>query len=162
MVSSRDASEHASKKGQEKGAAVLFNATAPPHPIRFPSDSIDVVPPDEETRLCGRWGTTSLPAKAHPIRKTWCFRTKKQGFAGGGAPRPCRRRPIQSERRGASGQRNKDLRAVEHHVPAGEGPSNPIDVVPPDEGARLCGQWGTTSRPPEACRPPLRIPPLAN
>lgn len=29
MVSSRDASEHASKKGQEKGAAVLFNATAP-------------------------------------------------------------------------------------------------------------------------------------
>jgi len=31
MVSSRDASEHASKKGQEKGAAVLFNATAPFH-----------------------------------------------------------------------------------------------------------------------------------
>ena len=29
MVSSRDASEHASKKGQEKGAAALFNATAP-------------------------------------------------------------------------------------------------------------------------------------
>ena len=29
MVSSRDASEHASKKRQEKGAAVLFNATAP-------------------------------------------------------------------------------------------------------------------------------------
>ena len=29
MVPSRDASEHASKNRQEKGAAVLFNATAP-------------------------------------------------------------------------------------------------------------------------------------
>ena len=29
MVSSRDASEHASKKVQEKGTAALFNATAP-------------------------------------------------------------------------------------------------------------------------------------
>ena len=29
MVSSRDASEHASKKVQEKGTATLFNATAP-------------------------------------------------------------------------------------------------------------------------------------
>lgn len=29
MVSSIDASEHASKKVQEKGTAALFNATAP-------------------------------------------------------------------------------------------------------------------------------------
>ena len=91
-------------------------------------------------------------------RKTWCFRTKKQGFAGGGAPRLCRRKPIQSERRGASGRRNKGLQAVEHHVSAGEGPSNLKDVVSLNEETRVCGQWGTTSRPPEACRPP----PLAN
>ena len=33
MVSSRDASEHASKKVQEKGTAALFNATAPFPPL---------------------------------------------------------------------------------------------------------------------------------
>ena len=34
----------------------------------------------------------------------------------------------------------RDLRAVKHHVPAAEGPSGPTDVVPPDEGTRVCGQ----------------------
>ena len=115
-----------------------------------PSDPKDVVLPDKEARVCGRWGTTSRSPKAHPTRKTWCFRTKKQGFEGSGAPRPGRRRPIRPERRGASGRRNKGLRAVGHHVPAGEGPSDPKDVVLPDEEIRVCGQWGTMSRSPKA------------
>ena len=115
-----------------------------------PSYLTDVVPPNEETRVCGQWSTTSPSPKAHPTRKTWCFRTKKKGFAGGGAPRPGRRRPIQSERRGASGRRNKALRAVGYHVSAGEGPSGPIDVVPLNEETRVCGQWSTTSRPAKA------------
>ena len=114
-----------------------------------PSYLTDVVPPNEETRVCGQWSTTSPSPKAHPTRPTWCFRTKKQGFAGSGAPRPGRRRPIRTKKRGASGRRNKGLRAVEHHVPADGGPSDPADVVPPDEEIRLCGGWGTTSRLPK-------------
>ena len=102
-----------------------------------PSDPKDVVLPDKEARVCGRWGTTSRSPKAHPTRKTWCFRTKKQGFEGSGAPRPGRRRPIRPERRGASGRRNKGLRAVGHHVPVAEGPSDPKDVVLPDEETRV-------------------------
>ena len=54
----------------------------------IPSGPAGVVLPDEETRICGRWGTTSQPPKAHPARPAWCFRTKEQGFAGGEAPRP--------------------------------------------------------------------------
>ena len=85
-----------------------------------PSYLTDVVPPNEETRVCGQWSTTSRPTKAHPNQETWCLRTKKQGVAGSGAPRPSRRRPIRPGRRGASGRRNKALRGVGHHVPATE------------------------------------------
>ena len=38
-----------------------------------PSGPGDVVPPDEETRDCGVWSTTSVPAEAHPDLGTWCF-----------------------------------------------------------------------------------------
>ena len=67
-----------------------------------PSGPGDVVPPDEETRDCGGWSTTSVRAAAHPDLGTWCLRTKKQGFAGDEAPRQCRRRPIRTCGRGAS------------------------------------------------------------
>ncbi len=72
-----------------------------------PSKPKNVVLPDEEIRVCRRWSTTL-----------------------------CRRRPIQNEKRGASGRRNKALRAVGHHVSAGESPSDPKDVVLPDEETR--------------------------
>jgi len=72
-----------------------------------------------------------VPAAAHPGRRTWCLRTKKQGIAGDGAPRQCRCRPIRTWGRGASGRRNKGLRGVKHHVCEGVGPSGPGDVVLP-------------------------------
>ena len=86
------------RRRRDKGLrAVRHHAVRPRAPIH-PSD---VVPGDEETRVCGRRGTTPpLPVLrfAHP---TWCSTTKKQGFAGGEAPRrpsPCSDSPI---RRGA-------------------------------------------------------------
>ena len=81
-----------------------------------PSYLTDVVPPNEETRVCGQWSTTSRPAKAHPIRKTWCFRTKKQGFAGSGAPRPRRRRLLRY-RRILSPARRRVICREYHHSP---------------------------------------------
>ncbi len=39
---------------------------------------------------------------------------------------------------------------MRHHVSAAEDPSDPIDVVLPDEETRICGRWGTTSQPPKA------------
>ena len=38
-----------------------------------PSGPGDVVPPDEETRDCWGWSTTSVRASAHPDLGTWCF-----------------------------------------------------------------------------------------
>ena len=67
-----------------------------------PSGPGDVVLPDEETRDCGVWSTTSVPVSAHPDLGTWCFRTKKQGIAGSEAPRQCRQRLIRTCGRGAS------------------------------------------------------------
>ena len=52
-----------------------------------PSGPGDVVLPDEKTRVCGGWSTTSVPASAHPDLGMWCFRTKEQGFVGDKAPR---------------------------------------------------------------------------
>ena len=110
------------------------------HAGRGSSGPGDVVLPDEEIRDCGERSTTSMPAEAHPDLGTWCFRTKEQGIAGDGAPRPCRQRPIRTCGRGASGRRNKGLRGVKHHVSAGGGPSELSDVVLPDEGIRDCGE----------------------
>ena len=58
----------------------------------------------------------------------------------GKRPRRFPPHPIRTDRRGASGRRNKGLRVVKYHVPAAGGPSGPKDVVPPDEGTRVCGQ----------------------
>jgi len=116
----------------------MANSSALPFPI--PSGGEDVVPLDEGIRDCGVWSTTSVPASVHPDLGTWCFRTKKQGFAGDGAPRQCRRRPIRTWGRGASGRRNKGLRGVRHHVHDVEVPLDPRDVVLPDEGIRVCGE----------------------
>ena len=106
-------------------------------------------------RKCSRMANSSalpfpIPSKSEGLElrkgpKTWCFRTKEQGIAGDGAPRPCRQRPIRTWGRGASGRRNKGLRGVKHHVHAGIGPSGPGDVVSPDEGIRDCGERSTTS-----------------
>ena len=41
--------------------------------------------------------------------------------------------------RGASRRKNKDLRALKHHVHGTESTDGLRDVVPPDEGIRLCG-----------------------
>lgn len=38
-----------------------------------PSGLSDVVPPDEETRDCGGWSTTSVRAAGHPDLGSWCF-----------------------------------------------------------------------------------------
>ena len=54
----------------------------------------------------------------------------------GKRPRRFPPHPIRTDRRGASGRRNRVLRAVKHHVSAAEGPSGLLDVVPPDEGTR--------------------------
>ena len=51
--------------------------------------------------------------------------------------------------RGASGRRNKDLRAVGHHAGPAGGAVMAEGVVLPDEGTRDCGRWGTTPVPPE-------------
>ena len=76
----------------------------------------------------------NLP-ETHPTLETWCPATKEQGLAGSGAPRPPGGQPI---RRGASRRRNKGLRGVKHHVQLAGGPSDPRDVVPRDEGTRVC------------------------
>ncbi|MBN2934878.1 hypothetical protein [Mogibacterium sp.] len=47
------------------------------HAGRGSSGPGDVVLPDEGTRDCGGWSTTSMSAEAHPDLWTWCFRTKK-------------------------------------------------------------------------------------
>ena len=60
-------------------------------------------------------------------------------ISGLGAPRPRRRRPGWAQGRGASRRRNKDFRALEHHVRGAGGPDGLRDVVLPDEGIRICG-----------------------
>ena len=56
--------------------------------------------------------------------------------------RPCRfpPHPIRTDRRGASGRRNKGLRAVKHHVWGAETLFSSGDVVPGDEGIRASGE----------------------
>ena len=44
-----------------------------------------------------------------------------------------------AQRRGASRRRNKDLRALKHHVHDAEGTDGLRDVVPPDERIRIYG-----------------------
>ena len=75
-----------------------------------------VVLPDEEIRVCGRWGTTPAPPAELFGLGAWCFRTKEQGFAGGEAPRRSRRWRVLTQGRGASGRRNKGLRGMGHHA----------------------------------------------
>ena len=62
------------------------------------------------------------------------------GFADGEAPRPTGRGPIRGRGRGAQQRKNKGLRAVKHHAPPVETLSVPEDVVPRDDGIRVCGQ----------------------
>ncbi len=80
---------------------------------------------------------------------TWCLSTKEQGFAGSKAPRPTGRSPILSQRRGACRRRNKALRGGKHHVQPAEAPFCPKDVVPVDEGTRICGERSTTTNRPK-------------
>ena len=70
--------------------------------------------------------------------KTWCLTTKEQGLAGGGAPRPVRRRRLGPQRRGARRRRNKVLRRVKHHVPRRQGAS-PRAGGPPKKDRRTVG-----------------------
>ena len=73
-----------------------------PHLVsKDPSDPRNVVPRDEETRVCGERSTTPNLPEAHPAPKAWCPLTKEQGLAGSEAPRPPGGRPIWSQRRGA-------------------------------------------------------------
>ena len=82
--------------------------------------------------------------------KTWCLTTKEQGLAGGGTPRPVRRRRLGRQRRGARRRKNKGLRGAEHHTRYVGGALGPKDVVLDDEGTRDCGERSTT--------PPRRSP----
>ena len=82
--------------------------------------------------------------------KTWCLTTKEQGLAGGGTPRPVRRRRLGRQRRGARRRKNKGLRGAEHHVRYVGGALGPKDVVLDDERTRVCGERSTTSGTPAA------------
>ena len=104
----------------------------------------DVVPGNEGTRVCGEGSTTSTRRSARPAPKTWCPATKEQGIAGRGAPRPPGGRLVRSPRRGARRRRNKGLRGGKHHAGPAVGSSGPQDVVPGDEGTRVCGEGSTT------------------
>ena len=68
--------------------------------------------------------------------KTWCLTTKEQGLAGGGTPRPVRRRRLGRQRRGARRRKNKGLRGAEHHVRYVGGALRSEDVVLDDERTR--------------------------
>ena len=77
---------------------------------------------------------------AHP---TWCSTTKKQGFAGGEAPRrlsPCSDSLI---RRGARRRRDKGLRAVRHHARDAGSPSGFVAPNRPamPSGSRHHAAW---------------------
>ena len=74
----------------------------------------------------------------------WCPATKKQGFAGGEAPRRLIRRLDQGQWRGVPRRRNKGLRAMRHHAIRFRTPIRPSDVVPLDEETRVCGRRSTT------------------
>ena len=80
--------------------------------IRFCSK--DVVPGDERTRHWGERSTTPNPLNPHFVPKTWCPATKEQGIGGSEAPRPTRRTPIWSQRRGA---RRRRTRFCRQHYP---------------------------------------------
>ena len=80
---------------------------------------------------------------------TWCLSTKEQGVAGREAPRSTGRSPILSQRRGACRRRYKDLRGAKHHDQPAEAPFCPKDVVPVDEGTRICRERSTTFNPPK-------------
>lgn len=65
------------------------------HHVPYAGDALgpkDVVLVDEGIRFCGERSTTPGTSAAPWGPKTWCLTTKEQGFAGGGAPRPIRRR----------------------------------------------------------------------
>ena len=113
-------------------------------------DLKDVVLDDERTRARGRRSTTSGTPAAPWAPKTWCLTTKEQGLAGGGTPRPVRRRRLGRQRRGARRRKNKGLRGAEHHVPQTAGALSSEDVVLDDERTRACGRRSTTSGTPAA------------
>ena len=79
------------------------------------------------------------------VRKTWCSLTKEQGLAGREAPRRVRRRRLGLGRRGARRRKNKGLRGEKHHVGCAAVVLDSEDVVPGDEGTRVCGERSTTS-----------------
>ena len=56
---------------------------------------------------------------------------------GKGKPRLPEARPGQV---GVARRRIKALRTVKHHVRVAGGSAQPIDVVLPDEGVRICGR----------------------
>ena len=79
-------------------------------PAEAPFCPKDVVPVDGRTRFCGERSTTFNPPKPRFVPKTWCPTTKEQGVAGSEAPRPTRRTPIWSQRRGALRRRTRFCR----------------------------------------------------
>ena len=114
------------------------------HPAVGSSGPQDVVPGDEETRVCGERSTTPARRSARPVPKTWCPATKEQGFAGREAPRPLGGWLVRSPRRGARRRRNKGLRGGKHHAGPAVGSFGPKGVVPGDEETRVCGERSTT------------------
>lgn len=79
-------------------------------PAEAPFCSEAVVPVDGRTRCCGERSTTTSRPKSDFAPKTWCPSTKEQGIGGSEAPRPTRRNPIWSQRRGALRRRTRFCR----------------------------------------------------
>ena len=110
----------------------------------------DVVPGDERTRHCGERSTTFNRPKSDFAPKTWCPATEEQGFAGSEAPRPTRRSPILSRRRGARRRKNKALGGAKHHAQPAESDFAPKTWCPATEEQGIAGS--------EAPRPTRRNP----
>ena len=83
-------------------------------PAEAPFCSEAVVPVDGRTRCCGERSTTTSRPKSDFAPKTWCPATKEQGIGGSEAPRPTRRSPILTRRRGA---RRRRTRFCRQHYP---------------------------------------------
>ena len=93
---------------------VLRGAKHHVQPVEIRFCSKDVVPVDERIGRCGERSTTTNRPKPHFAPKTWCPSTEERDFAGGEAPRPTRRTPIWSQRRGA---RRRRTRFCRQHYP---------------------------------------------
>lgn len=103
--------------------------------------------PDEGIRDCEVPGANNASGERAgrnwarlPGPKTWCPATKEQGFVDSEAPRRTDGRSARAQRRGAPRRKIKALPGAEHHVGLAEGRLGSNNVVPRDEGSRLCGQ----------------------